>query len=119
MTERWTPEKRQKHSEMVRALHKDGRFRAKFYASLLRSHTPERRDSMREKMRARWADPAYREETVAKIAEGVARGKKRNQMPRELRPDEYDLYRDVKRKGRLSRSEAVAIVLQSRGDRKS
>jgi len=109
----WTDERRENYVAKMRAWRQEPRNLGKWYAGTFRSWTPERKEAHSRKMAEFWSDPVRSEAARAK---SVANGRKggRSQMPRELRPVEYDAYRAIKRKGRLTRAEAVALVIADR-----
>jgi hypothetical protein len=65
------------------------------------------------KLAAFWSDPVRSAAARLKVVENGRKGGA-NQLPRELRPEEHDAYRAIRRKCRLSRAEAVALVIADR-----
>jgi hypothetical protein len=112
----WTDERRATYVEKMRAWRAKPLNLGKWYAANLRSWTPERREAHRKRMAEFWGDPVRSGALRAKAAENGRKGAK-GQMPRELRADEYDAYRAIKRKGRLTRAEALALVIADRRTR--
>jgi hypothetical protein len=110
---RWTEEARADYTAKMRAWHAKPINRAKWYAGTFRSWTDERRESHARKMAEFWGDPERSAAARERSRENGRKGAK-CQMPRELRPAEHDAYRAVKRKGRLTRAEAVALILAAR-----
>jgi hypothetical protein len=110
---RWTEEARADFVAKMRDWHSKPINRAKWYAGTFRSWTDERRAAHTRKMVEFWGDPERSAALREKARENGRKGAK-GQMPRELRPAEYDAYRAVKRKGRLTRAEAVALILAAR-----
>jgi group I intron endonuclease len=66
------PERRQKQSMTIAALHADPVYKAKFLASM---GTPERRALIAKQAAERWADPEYKARVGGKIRETYARKK--------------------------------------------
>jgi hypothetical protein len=110
---RWTEEARADYAAKMRAWRNKPTNLAKWYAGTFRSWTPERREAHTRKMTEFWGD-AERSAAARERARENGRKGAKGQMPRELRPAEHDAYRAVKRKGRLTRAEAVALILAAR-----
>jgi hypothetical protein len=109
----WTDERRANYVAKMRDWRAQPLNLGKWHAANLRSWTPERREAHKKRMAEFWSDPVRSGALRAAAAENGRKGAK-GQMPRELRPDEYDAYRAIKRKGRLKRAEALALVIAER-----
>lgn len=82
LAERWTPERRAKHGELMRRLNaeRSAEKEAQRRQATSQAHRrPEVRQSKSERMKQLWADPEFRERTTAAIRAGIRARHERGQ----------------------------------------